>query len=126
MAKTCILCGRQLEPDAQGATWALCWRCTLRFSEASQETLKELYDRLALRYRETKDKTLFAFMEGFLKPCLQEPIDLKSIRQKHGLTTREIAKRLGISHSMVIQIEKGHRPLPIRLARKLERLKLTA
>jgi DNA-binding XRE family transcriptional regulator len=88
--------------------------------------LRGVYDKLSLRYERTKDKALLSFLQGFLRPCLKKQVDLKAIRAKHNLTTRQLAKKLGISNSMVTQIEKGHRPLPIRLARKLERFKLTA
>lgn len=34
---------------------------------------------------------------------------LRSLRQQHGLTTRQLGKMLGVGHSFIIKMEKGDR-----------------
>ncbi|KGG81086.1 hypothetical protein Y919_02720 [Caloranaerobacter azorensis H53214] len=45
--------------------------------------------------------------------------DFKSLRQKTKLTTKEAAKKLGISLSMLYKIEQGHRKPSVDLIQRM-------
>ena len=122
----CILCGDEVKTADRDITWCLCWRCTFAFSLSTVEELKAVYDNLRVYLEKsthlhpTQVKALNSFLHNFLKPCLTETPDMGGTRQQLGLSTRQMAKKLGISHSMVIQIEKGKRPLSNGLVKKLK------
>lgn len=49
-------------------------------------------------------------------------MDLPALRKRLDLTQAKLAERLGVSPGYVADIERGHRPLTLELAAKLERL----
>lgn len=46
---------------------------------------------------------------------------LKKYRDELNLTLVEAAKRFGISHTYLCELEKGRRPVPLKTARKIAR-----
>ncbi len=125
----CIRCGREARKNERvdpHATWWLCWECTHEFSQAKVDELVEWHREALRKYAETGNKAYLKFGRNFLEPCIpgSKLVNLKTIRQKHGFSTRELADRLGVKHSFITQIEQGQRPLPDRLYKKLVRLNL--
>mgnify|MGYP001176595426 CR=1 FL=1 len=49
------------------------------------------------------------------------PYDLAELRRRHKLTQRELAKALGVSPSMIGNIEAGIGGVSLRMARKIAR-----
>jgi len=48
-------------------------------------------------------------------------MDLKPIQKKLGLTQQELAKRIGVARSQLSDIQRGARPISLKIAAKLAR-----
>ena len=109
----CSLCGNIVNGNVDPTRELVCWRCTDNLVEKIR-TEEEL---LKTSFRDTKDYEfkLRSFKEK--GKAENQNVLLKKARKKMGWSQQRLAVALGISQSLVTQMELGTRPLtPTSLA----------